>query len=344
MSMNKVLVTGATGHIGSTLCRALVDEGKEVVAFVRPTSKRDALLGVPVRYAVGDVLDDEALAEAASGCDVIFHNAAIFEVHASDPDALRRVSVEGARSVVRAAALRGARLVFTSSAAAVGAAEHAGTVLDESTWAKGLSVPYFRAKQAAERAALRLAEDLDVHLVRVLPTLVLGPHDHRITPSSRVLLDMLHGTGASFEGGLNVIDVRDAAQAMIVAARRGRAGGRYLLGGENVSFRELGAIVGRLTGRPIRHVALPRWAMSCIAGVAEVGGTLTGAAPALTRALVHDAYGRFAWYDVSRARTELDLTPRPVEDTVRDAAAFFAAAGVVRSRGPELGAPAAEVA
>lgn len=329
--MNKVLVTGATGHIGSTLCRALRARGHEVVAFVRSASNRTALEGIDVSFATGDVLDPATLVAAATGCDVIFHNAALFEIHSRHPEMLHRVAIEGARYVVDAAARSGARLVFTSSVAAVGFAQGPGDLLDEESWAADLTVPYYRAKQASERAAISAAEERGVELVRVLPTLVLGPGDYRTTPSSRMLVDMLLGTGATADGGANVIDVRDAAEAMVAAAERGRAGARYILGGENVLVRDIGAMVTQLTGRPVRHLGLPRWAILGAAGAAEFAAALSGGTPAVTRAAVRDLVGRYGWYDVTRARTELGLRTRPAKETVRDAARFFQEIGVVPS-------------
>jgi len=332
MKPRKALVTGATGHIGSALCRALREDGTEVVAFVRPSSSRRALEGLDVDVAVGDVLDAGALAAAAATCDVVFHAAALFEVSARDEAAVHRVAVEGSRNAIAAAAAAGARVVLVSSVTAAGFGQGPADLLDEEAWATDPAVPYYRAKLDGEREAERLATELGVDLVRVLPTLVLGPGDFRVTPSSRVLVDMLRGDGVTFDGGANVIDVRDLVRAMIVAAERGRPGARYILGGENLSIRELGAIMSRYSGKPARHVALPRWAMTALAGAMELGAAMSGNSPPLTRAIVHDVYGRYAWYDVARARNELGLTTRPVADTIRDAAQFFEAQGIVPAR------------
>lgn len=329
MSMRRALVTGATGHIGSTLCRALEARGVEVVALVRPTSSRVALEAVDVRVVEGDVLDPDLLATHARGCDVVFHNAAIFEIHPSDPVALHRVAVEGSQNAVAAAARAGARAVLTGSVVNVGFGASAGELFDEDVRATALTVPYYRAKIEAEREAERRAQELDADLVHVLPTFVIGPGDHRVTPSSRILVDMLRGKGMTFEGGVNVIDVRDAALGTIAAAERGRPGARYILGGENVLFRDFGAMVSRLTGEAIPHTTLPRWAMSWLAAGMELLAAVTGKTPPVTRAAVRDVYGRYAWYDVTRARTELGLTTRPTAETVDDAARFFRDHGVV---------------
>jgi dihydroflavonol-4-reductase len=324
MKLSKALVTGATGHLGSVLCRALLRAGVDVVAFARPTSPLTALEGLEVRVVRGDVLDRASLVRAAEGCDVVFHNAAVFDLHPRDPEHLSRVAIEGARSAVLAAAGARARLVFTSSVSAVGLGDSPSELLDEDTWAEHLTVPYYRAKQESERLALAAAAEHGVDLVRVLPTLVLGPGDHRVTPSSRLLLDMLRGRGATIDGGTNVIDVRDVATAMIAAAERGRSGGRYILGGENLLVRQIGEIVTRITGQRVPHVGVPRWLAYGIAAGIEAGAAVLGRAPALSRAIVRDVFGRYAFYDVSRARGDLGLTTRPLEETIRDAAAFLA--------------------
>ena len=339
MKPRKVLVTGATGHIGSTLCRALLQSGMEVRALVRPTSERDALAGLELDVVEGDVLDQRSFVEAATDCDVIFHNAAVFALHPPASEAMSRVAVEGARHAVVAAASALARLVFTGSVVAVGFGSRPDQLLDETAWASGLTVPYYRAKVESEQVALESAEQLGVDLVRVLPTLVLGPGDHRVTPSSRVLVDMLRGKGATFDGGVNVIDVRDAASGMIAAAERGRSGGRYILGGENVLVRDLGAIVSRVTGAPVPHLGMPRWAFSAMAAVMELVAT-RGSPPAITRAVVHDVLGKYGWYDITRARTELGLATRPIIETVRDAARFFQSMRVVGPLPPMANAEA----
>jgi dihydroflavonol-4-reductase len=332
VEITRALVTGATGHIGSMLCRALIERDVDVVALARPSSDRKAIEGMRLHVVEGDVLQPATMT-AARGCDLIFHNAATFAMHTPNPGALIDESVRGAVNVIAAAAHHQVkRVVLTSSVVAVGFADRPDVLLDEQSWASGLTVPYYVAKLLAEQAAERAANEASVDLVRVLPTLVLGPGDHRITPSSRLLFDMLAGRGVTFEGGLNAIDVRDVTCAMIAAAERGRRGARYILGGENILFRDFGALVSELTGNRIRHIGLPRWAMSTMAGVMETSAALFGREPAVTRAIVRDAYRKYGWYDLSRARTELGLTARPLAETVRDAAEFF----VGRSMLPQL--------
>ncbi len=332
MKTKRALVTGATGHLGSMLCRALVEEGVAVRAFVRKGSSRIAIADLDLEIATGDVLDGASFTAAARGCDVVFHAAAIFAIHTREPELLERVATMGVKNAVLAAASAGARLVHTSSVTAAGFGRFPGDVLDEDSWATDLTVPYYRAKLASERLAIEAAAEKGVDLVRVLPAIVLGPGDYRVTPSSKLFVDMLAGRGATADGGGNVIDVRDAAKAMIAAAERGRAGGRYILGGENVNARDLGVIAERLTGRAVPHISLPRWAMTGIAAGMELASSLTGRAPSLTRAAVRDVFGRYLWYDVTRARTELGLTTRPLEATLTDTARFFEEQGLVTLR------------
>lgn len=339
MKLETAFVTGATGHIGSTLCRALADAGVTVRALVRPTSDRAALSGVDVEIVPGDVLEPASLRRGATGADVVFHLAAVFDLHPHDPVLAARVALEGTRNALAAAGAAGARVVLASSVAAAGYADGPSELLDEESWAEGLRVPYYQLKLAQEREALRAAADLGVDLVRILPTLVLGPGDARITPSTRFLLDMALGRGATFDGGLNVVDVRDLATALVFAARHAAPGDRFIVGSDNILLRDFGAEVASRSGRAVRHVTLPRWAMTMLAATMELGASLGGGRPAVTRDLVRDVYGRFAWYDVSRAKERLGLTPRPLGDTIADALDDLARRGLV-----ELPAPGAKEA
>jgi len=329
MKLEAALVTGATGHIGSTLCRALSEAGVAVRALVRPSSDRSVLEALGAEIVEGDVLDPGSLRRGAAGVDAVFHLAAVFDLHPKDLALAERVAVEGTRNALATARGAGARVVLASSVAAAGVADGPSTLLDEESWADAPNVPYYRVKLAQEREALRAAAELGVDLVRVLPTLVLGPGDGRITPSTRWLLDMALGRGATADGGVNVVDVRDLANAFVAAARSATPGERLIVGGENVLLRDFGAEVSRRTGRPLRHVTLPRWAMGMLAATMELGASLGGGRPALTRDLVRDVYGRFAWYDVSRARERLGLVARPLAVTVADALDDLAQRGLI---------------
>lgn len=323
--MKRAIVTGANGHIGANVVRALLARDLEVVAFVRPGSDRRGIEGLPVEVAEGDILAPETLGPAMEGCDALFHCAAVFALWAKDDASILRPAIEGTENVLRAAAAAGIRrAVVTSSVAAVGGSTSADQLLDAGHWAEGLTVPYYVAKQTAERRAFALADELGLELCTILPTLVLGPHDHRVTPSSRLVLDMLRGEGATVEGGGNVVDVRDVAEAHVLAFERGVPGERYIVGGENLTNRELGALVERVAGVKVKHLTLPRWLFSTVAGAMELGAAISGRPPMLTRAAVHDLFGRFAWYDTTKTRSRLGLEPRDAEAVIRATAEWFA--------------------
>lgn len=324
--MKRVVVTGANGHIGANVVRALLERrGVEVVAFVRPGSDRRGIEGLPIEIAEGDILRPDTLAEAMRGADTLIHCAAQFALWAKDADAILRPAIEGTENVLRAAAAAGVRrVVVTSSVATVGGSTSADVLLDAEHWAEGLTVPYYVAKQRAERRAWELAEELGLAMCTILPTMVLGPHDHRITPSTKVILDMLKGDGATVDGGGNLVDVRDVAEAHVRAAERGVPGERYIVGGENVATREIGALVERVAGVKVKHLTFPRWLFSTVAGVMELGAAITGKPPALTRAVVRDLLGRYAWYDLSKTRAHLGLEPRDAEAVIRATAEWLA--------------------
>lgn len=323
--MERAIVTGANGHIGANVCRTLIERGVRVTAMVRPGSDRRGLEGLEVDLAEGDVLEPSTLRSAMEGCDTLFHAAAVFAIWAKDADTILRPAIVGTENALRAAKETGVeRVVLTSSVAAVGASETGDRLLDAHAWAPSLRVPYYVAKQRAERRAWALADELELWMVSILPTMVLGPHDHRVTPSSKAVLDMLRGTGATVDGGMNVVDVRDVAEAHVRAAERGQRGERYIVGGENITNRELGQLVERISGRAVKHIAMPRWVLAGVAGCMELSASVTGRPPALTRAAVRDLVGRYAWYDISKTTAHLGLAPRDPESVVRAAAEWFA--------------------
>lgn len=322
--MAKVMVTGASGHIGSNVVRSLLAEGHRVVALVRPTSDRAGLEGLEVELATGDVLDRQSLAAAARGAEHVIHCAANFAIWAPDPAQIVAPAVDGTRNVIEIAAEAGVRrVVATSSSAAVGGSPSADQVRTEADWFEDPTVPYYRAKVEAERVAHEVGRDVGVEVVTLCPSLVLGPHDHRCTPSMKPILDIANGRGPTVDGGCGVVSVRDVARAHVLALTRGNAGERYLVSGDNCTLVELGRMVESLTGTHAKHLALPRWAFLTVAALMEAGAALTGRAPAMTRAAVRDVLGKFAWYDATKARTVLGLSPMPAEAVVRETVEWF---------------------
>jgi dihydroflavonol-4-reductase len=326
--MAKTFVTGVTGHIGGAVARELVKRGSEVVGLVRPGSDRRGIQDLDVQVVEGDVLDRASVDRAVLGAKVVIHCAANFAIWAKTEDEILRPAIEGTRNVLEAAACAGVRrVVHTSSAAAVGAASSADRLLNEEDWFDGPRVPYYQAKTRGERLARKLGAQLGIDVVTVCPTMVLGGGDYRLTPSQRVLLDLVNGTGVTVEGGTNVVSVEDVALGHVLAAEQGRPGARYLVGGDNISIVELGGLVEAVTGVRPKHLDLPKWAFKGMAAMMEIGANLSKKAPPMTRAAVDDVLGKYAWYDLSRSQAQLGLEPTPALLVVAEAIEWYCRMG-----------------
>lgn len=329
----KVLLTGATGHIGANIARELLREGHEVVALVRAGSDRRGIEGLKLELVEGDILDPRSLERAARGVDAVIHAAAQFEV-LGRAEPILRTAIEGTENVLHAAAVAGARrVVVTSSAAAVGASERADELRTEQDWFDAATVPYYQAKQQAERRAHALAKELGLQCISLLPTLVLGPEDYRVTPSMRPILDVATGKQPTFDGGLNVVSVHDVARAHVAALTRGEPGERYLIAGENLTLKELGALISDLVKRPVKHMPLPKWLVGVVAALGETVAGITKKPPALSRALVHDVYGKYAFVDGTKGRVAFSLEPVRAKEVVAETLAWFEQRGLLAGSG-----------
>jgi dihydroflavonol-4-reductase len=320
----KALVTGAGGFIGSHVVAALAAGGASVRAY-----DRDPAASVPdgVEPVAGDILDAEALAEAMAGCEAVFHLAAVYSFARADAGAMERVNVAGTRAVLDAAARTSSvrRIVHTSSCATCGPVAGRPANEDDAPPAWELSVPYKRTKVAGERLALAAARDgLDVVVVN--PTTPVGPGDRRPTPTGKMIADVVAGRATAYLRGsaMNIVAVQDVAAGHVRAFEHGGRGRRYLLGGENVSMRELFATVARTAGRRPPVVGLPWRGVLAAAHAARVAATPLGREPSL---LVLDEV-RLArlpmTFDDRRARAELGHVSRPVGEALAAAARAFA--------------------
>ncbi len=324
--MDRALVTGATGFIGSAVCRALCAAGCRVRALHRPTSSLEVLQGLPVQRVEGDILMPETLAEAMREVDWVFHAAARADYWRRPAQEVVQVAVEGTRNVVQAARQAGVRrLVLTSSLAAMGVPLAGELLTERHTFnLPPRRFPYGYAKRQAELEALQVAgEALEVVIVN--PSVVLGPGDRNLVSSSMVL-EAARGRGFFWtEGGVNVVHVEDVAAGHLAAARRGRPGERYILGGENVSYRELFTALAEIVGRPPPRLRLPGALVEPLAWLIDLLG------PALRLPLDGNQLRlsrRLMYCDTSKARRELGLpAPRPFRQAAREAYDWYRAHG-----------------
>jgi dihydroflavonol-4-reductase len=314
----RALVTGGRGFIGSHVVDALVADGAQVVVY--DASPVDGTRP-HVEHIVGDICDESALGRAMAGCDAVFHLAALYSFSPRDVEEMERVNVGGTRSVLASAqAAEVPRVVHTSSCATCGPA--VGRPADERDhppdWQ--LKVAYKRTKVASENVALDAAR-AGQDVVVVNPTAPVGPGDRRPTPTGKMVADVVSGKIRAFVGtaALNVVDVRDVARGHLLAHRKGRAGERYLLGGENLRLAEVFATVARHAGRPAPRVRVPYRLVHGAAWAAHLASRATGREP---RLLVLDEV-RLArlpeLFAIDKAPRELGYTWRPADDALRAA-------------------------
>jgi dihydroflavonol-4-reductase len=309
----RALVTGAAGFIGSHVAAALRDAGWEVRAFDRAGDVDVA----------GDILDADAVRRAMDGCEAVFHLAAVYTFRRADAELMRAVNVEGARAVLDAAARTSSvrRVVHTSSCSTCGPVRGRPATEEDRPPSYELSVPYKRTKIEGEQVALAAARDgLDVVVVN--PTTPVGPGDRRPTPTGKMIADVAAGRARGFlaGGALNVVAVEDVARGHVCAFERGRRGERYLLGGENLTIREVFAHVAAAVGRPAPRLGVPWAAAMAAAWAADAALRPLGREPKL---LVRDEVrlGRLPMtFDDAKARRDLGHESRPAAQALRAAA------------------------
>ncbi|MBV8193626.1 MAG: NAD-dependent epimerase/dehydratase family protein [Alphaproteobacteria bacterium] len=327
-----VLVTGASGFLGSAVARALIERRLRVRALVRSTSPRGNLAGLDCEVVAGDLNDRATLAAALSGQRYLFHVAADYRFWAPDPSVIVRTNVEGTRSLMREAMAAGIeRIVHTSSVAALRLAGATAPVDETAPLAAHEAIgAYKRSKTEAERLVEKMAAEEGLPAIIVNPTTPIGPRDIRPTPTGRILLDAARGRIPAFvDTGLNFAHVDDIAHGHLLAFDKGRIGERYILGGDNVHLHELLATVAKAAGRRAPRISLPRRPLYPLAFGAEAFARLTGKEPLLTvDGLRLARYHMF--FTSAKASRELGYRSRPYQEGVVDALAWFRQAGYLR--------------
>ena len=319
-----ILVTGSTGFIGSSLCRALVQAGHTVRAFHRATSSLRLLDGVVMEHALGDLTQPDTLLAAMQGIEVVFHAAAW--MGSNEQGRLYAVTVEGTREVLFAARKAGVRrVVHTSSVAVLGVPEAgASTLLNENhTWNLPPDhYPYGYAKYLAEQEVQKsVAQGMDVVIVN--PAVVFGPGDVHRQSSSVISQVARRKLSVAVEGGINAVHIADVVDGHLAALERGKTGERYILGGENLTILELLQVIARVVGAPAPNLVLPAGLVRSLGGAAGLFQNYLNLP--ITPDLFHLAGYNFH-YDLRKAQVELGLPPpRPVENAIAEAWGWFQA-------------------
>jgi dihydroflavonol-4-reductase len=321
-----ILVTGATGFVGSAVARRLVQHGLEVRVLVRPGSDRRNIDGLDVDVATGDLADRDSLERAAKGCAALFHVAADYRLWTRDPQGMFATNVDGTRDVLRAAAEAGAtRVVYTSSVAVLGL-RATGDPADEETPVAFADMigPYKQSKFRAEAEVRRLVADEGIPVVIVNPSMPVGPGDVKPTPTGRMIVEAASGRVPAYvDSGLNVVHVDDVATGHLLAFERGEVGERYVIGGEDMSLRDILCFVTAAAGRQPPRLRLPHGAVLPVAYAAEAWSRLIGGRePFVTVDGVRMARKRM-YYSSAKARRTLGYNPGPALGALSDAVAWF---------------------
>jgi len=312
----RVLVTGATGFIGSHAVRALLARGDEVRVTMRASSPPDALAGLDVERVTADITDGRAMRRAARGVERVFHVAGTTNLRLPAEDLLR-INAHGTRVVLEAClAERLERVVHVSSVAAIGPAQPGGALDERHVRIGPLGIPYADAKHAAEVEALRVAAR-GLPVVIACPGHVLGLGDERRSSTEVVRRFLLRRIPAYVDGAICIVDVEDVAAGLLLCDERGVPGERYILGTRNYTWQRLFGELERFSGveAPALRVPLPVALALAEASARAPGPTL------LTPSEVRAA-ARWWTYRSAKARRELGWSTRPHEDTVEATVRF----------------------
>jgi dihydroflavonol-4-reductase len=329
------LVTGATGFLGSHVARLLAERGQRVRVLVRAGSQTRRLEGLPLELerAEGDLRDAASLARATQGVEVVYHVAADYRLWARDPREIYRTNVAGTRNLLQAARHSGvSRFVYTSTVATF-AVPQGDSLPDERTvtTVEQMIGHYKKSKWLAEQEVLRAASE-GFPVVIVNPTTPVGPGDAKPTPTGRTVLDFLQGRMPAYvDTGLNWVPVEDAAAGHLLAAERGNVGERYILGGENLTLKQVLDMLASFSGQAAPRVRLPH-AVALAAGYADAAvSRLLGREPRIPLEGVRMARHSMFVNDM-RARRELGFAPGPVAAALERAVRWYQANGFLGGR------------
>lgn len=325
----KVLVTGASGFVGSAVARRLVQEGFSVRALVRTTSPRAHLDDLDLEFAEGDLRDANSLRRAMQGVRYLFHVAADYRLWARDRNEILQNNLIGTRTIMEEAKRADVeRIVYTSSVATL-ALQPGGAPVDESVPLEELKAigTYKRSKVAAERIVEAMIAEQNLPAVIVNPSTPIGPCDVRPTPTGRIIVEAAAGRIPGFvDTGLNLVHVDDVAEGHLAALRRGKIGERYILGGQNVLFSDMLGDIARLVGRRPPRLRVPRQVIFPIAITAEAIARVTGREPFVTLdGLRMSKYRMF--FTAAKAERELGVHARPYIEGLKDAIDWFRKTG-----------------
>ena len=326
----RALVTGATGFVGSAVARALLLAGWQVRALARKDSPVRNLQQLAVEIAAGDLADRPSLERALGDCEALFHVAADYRLGARDPDQLYRTNVEGTHNILDASRAAGvARIVYTSSVATIGLPADGSPGNEDTPVALADMIGHYkRSKYLAEQLVGEAAR-AGTAVVIVNPSTPIGPGDIKPTPTGQMVLDAASGRMPAYvDTGLNIVHVDDVAAGHLLAFHRGRPGERYILGGEDMTLREILGDIASLVGRKPPRIRLPRAALLPVAYVAEGYARVTGHSTRITVEGVRMARKRM-FFSSQKAARELGYQWRAPSRAFEDAVLWLRGQGLL---------------
>ena len=323
----RAFVTGATGFLGSHVARVLGEQGADLRLLVRATSNLKNLEGLKAETATGDLRDSSSLEKAISGCDVVFHVAADYRLWVQDPAEMYRSNVEGTRALLDAARKNGVRcMVYTSSVATIGFTGNGRPADEDSPVSVADMIGHYkRSKFMAEQLAMEAGRS-GMRVITVNPTTPVGEQDVKPTPTGRIIVDFLKGKFPAYvETGLNLVDVHECARGHVAALEKGRTAERYILGGENLTLKQILNKLGAISGLPSPKLKLPYFVAYAAGFVDEtVSGRLLGREPRATVETVRMGKKKM-WASSAKAERELGWKLVLADDALRRAVDWFRA-------------------
>jgi dihydroflavonol-4-reductase len=328
----RVLVTGASGFVGSAVARIARERGFDVRVVIRKTSSRQNLEGLDAEVVIGDMRDEASMRAAMKGVRYLLHVAADYRIWARDPGEIERANLEGTEATMRAALAEGVeRIVYTSSVATLKVSP-AGDIVDETKPAQAHQTigAYKRSKVLAERAVERMVANDGLPAVIVNPSTPIGPRDVKPTPTGRIIVEAATGKIPAFvDTGLNLVHVDDVANGHFLALERGVIGERYILGGENLSLQQMLADIAGLAGRKPPTIKLPRGPLYPLALGAELYAKFSGKEPFVTVDGLRMSKNKM-YFTSSKAERELGYRARPYGEGLSHALDWFRANGYLK--------------
>ncbi len=332
--MDSAFLTGGTGFVGTHLCRLLIKQGLKVKALARKGGDRRNLDGQNVEIIEGDLLDKAAIEKGVSGCRYVFHVAADYRIWIPNPKDMYASNVQGAENVMRAAAKAGAeKIVHCSSVAAVKLPNDKIPV-DETSEYGGLGEiigHYKKSKYLADVLARRLAKDEGLPIITVNPAAPIGPYDIKPTPTGRIVVDFLNGRIPSYiDTGLNLVHVSDVAMGHWLGALKGRVGERYILGGDNLTLKQVLDLLAEVSGQPGPKFKTPYAVAYAFGAVDTAIARMRGTEPMAPLDAIKMAK-HYMWFSSAKAKTELGFAPRAAKLALKDAVDWCRANGYAKT-------------